>query len=137
MFKNQLFHVSKRQLKTIVKTSLSAPFLENQNNSKRMEKRSEENLEEDHFGFRRNMLIPIQLEKQVSFSYINNRESFYLFFFFFNEIECKKGRTRMMQPLWISKDPCITEEKGKLKVDQVRGWWRRFLWTRVLKVWRL
>ena len=34
--------------------------------------------------------------------------------FFFNEIECKKGRTRMMQPLWISKDPCITEEKGKL-----------------------
>ena len=36
------------------------------------------------------------------------------FFFFFNEIECKKGRTRMMQPLWISKDPCITEEKGKL-----------------------
>ena len=39
---------------------------------------------------------------------------FFFFFFFFNEIECKKGRTRMMQPLWISKDPCITEEKGKL-----------------------
>ena len=34
--------------------------------------------------------------------------------FFFNEIECKKGRTRMMQPLCISKEPCITEEKGKL-----------------------
>ena len=34
--------------------------------------------------------------------------------YFFNEIECKKGRTRMMHPLWISKDPCITEEKGKL-----------------------
>ena len=26
-------------------------------------------------------------------------------FFFFDEIECKKGRTRMMQPLWISKYP--------------------------------
>ena len=37
-----------------------------------------------------------------------------LLFFFFYEIECKKGRTRMMQPLCISKDPCITEEKGKL-----------------------
>ena len=35
-------------------------------------------------------------------------------FFFFNEIECKKGRTSKMQPLWISKDPCITEEKEKL-----------------------
>ena len=34
--------------------------------------------------------------------------------FFFNEIECKKGCTRMMQPLCISKDPCITEEKAKL-----------------------
>ena len=39
---------------------------------------------------------------------------FFFFFFFFNEIECKNGRTRMMQPLWISKDPCITEKKGKL-----------------------
>ena len=36
------------------------------------------------------------------------------FFFFFYEIESKKGRTGMMQPLWISKNPCITEEKGKL-----------------------
>ena len=35
-------------------------------------------------------------------------------FFFFNEIECKKGRTRMMKPLCISKDPCITGEKGRL-----------------------
>ena len=34
------------------------------------------------------------------------------YFFFFNEIECKMGHTRMMQPLCISKDPCITEEKG-------------------------
>ena len=33
--------------------------------------------------------------------------------FFFYAIECKKG-TSKMQPLWISKDPCITEEKGKL-----------------------
>ena len=24
------------------------------------------------------------------------------------------GRTSLMQPLWISKDPCNTEEKGKL-----------------------
>ena len=24
------------------------------------------------------------------------------------------GATSMMQPLWISKDPCIIEEKGKL-----------------------
>ena len=39
---------------------------------------------------------------------------FYLFFFLFYEIECKKGRTRMIQPLCTSKDPCITEEKGKL-----------------------
>ena len=39
---------------------------------------------------------------------------FTLVAFFFNEIECKKGRTSKMQPLWISKDPCITEEKGKL-----------------------
>ena len=30
--------------------------------------------------------------------------------FFFIAIECKKGRTSKMQPLWISKDPCITEE---------------------------
>ena len=30
--------------------------------------------------------------------------------FFFNRIECK----RKMQPLWISKDPWIAEEKGKL-----------------------
>ena len=37
-----------------------------------------------------------------------------MYIYFFNEIECKKGRTRMMQPLCISKDPCITEEKGKL-----------------------
>ena len=29
-------------------------------------------------------------------------------------MECKKGRTSKMQPLWISKDPCIAEEKGKL-----------------------
>ena len=36
------------------------------------------------------------------------------FFFFFNEIECKRGRASIMQPLWISKDLCITEEKGKL-----------------------
>ena len=35
-------------------------------------------------------------------------------FFFLMQIECKKGRTSKMQPLWISKDPCITEEKGKL-----------------------
>ena len=34
--------------------------------------------------------------------------------FFFNEIECKKGRTSKMQPLCISKSPCITNEKGKL-----------------------
>ena len=33
---------------------------------------------------------------------------------FFYEIECKKGRTSKMQPLWISKDPCITEGKRKL-----------------------
>ena len=37
-----------------------------------------------------------------------------LLFFYFNEIECKKGRTGKMQSLWISKDPCITEEKGKM-----------------------
>ena len=34
--------------------------------------------------------------------------------FFFYSIEFKKGGTRDMQPLWISKDPCITEEKEKL-----------------------
>ena len=39
---------------------------------------------------------------------------YFFFFFFFNEIECKTGRTSKMQLLWISKDPCITEEKGKL-----------------------
>ena len=39
--------------------------------------------------------------------------------FFFNEIECKKGRTTKMQPPWISKDPCITEEKGKRMEAQV------------------
>ena len=38
----------------------------------------------------------------------------FVFFVLFNEIECKKGRTRMMQPLSIANDPCITEEKGKL-----------------------
>ena len=32
---------------------------------------------------------------------------------FFYEIECK-GRRSKMQPLWISKGPCISEEKGKL-----------------------
>ena len=34
--------------------------------------------------------------------------------YFFNEIECKKRRTSKMQPLWISKGPSITEEKGNL-----------------------
>ena len=37
-----------------------------------------------------------------------------LFIYLFNAIECKKGRSSNLQPLWISKDPCITEEKGKL-----------------------
>ena len=37
------------------------------------------------------------------------------------QIECKKGRTSKMQPLWISKDPCITEEKGKLIKLKVGG----------------
>ena len=59
-----------------------------------------------------------------------------LFFFFFNEIECKKGRTRMMQPLWISKDPCITEEKGKL-IKWEGGGVGVCARLRVLKVWRL
>ena len=47
---------------------------------------------------------------------INNyfKYNYFFFFFFFNEIECKKERIRMMQPLCISKDPCITEEKEKL-----------------------
>ena len=37
-----------------------------------------------------------------------------IFFFFFNEIECKKEHTKKMQSLWISKDPRITEEKGRM-----------------------
>ena len=45
---------------------------------------------------------------------LNLRKSRFFFCFFFNDIECKKRRTRMMQPLCISKYPCITEEKGKL-----------------------
>ena len=60
----------------------------------------------------------IYSQKSTRDNYINiflkNLESKILIdFFFFNEIEYK-GRTRMMQPLLISKDPCITEEKGKL-----------------------
>ena len=42
------------------------------------------------------------------------RKSLETKFFFFNEIECKKGRTKKMQPIWISKGPCITKEKDKL-----------------------
>ena len=38
---------------------------------------------------------------------------------FFNEIEHKKGRTYKMQPLWISKDPGITEEREKLSSERV------------------
>ena len=37
-----------------------------------------------------------------------------LFIYFFIAIECKNRCTIKMQPLWISKDPWITEEKGKL-----------------------
>ena len=33
---------------------------------------------------------------------------------------CKTGRTRKIQPLWISKDLCITEEKGNL--IKWKGW---------------
>ena len=35
-------------------------------------------------------------------------------YIFFNEIKCKKGLIRKTQPLSISKEPCITEEKEKL-----------------------
>ena len=38
----------------------------------------------------------------------------YFIIYFFNAVDRKKMRTSKMQPLWISKDPCISEEKGKL-----------------------
>ena len=38
----------------------------------------------------------------------------------FNAIDCK-GRTKKMQPLGISKDPCTTEEKEKLIMRKSAG----------------
>ena len=52
--------------------------------------------------------------RKTSANPVSKRYSLQFFFCFFNEIECKKGRTSNKQPLWISKDPCISEEKGNL-----------------------
>ena len=38
----------------------------------------------------------------------------FLLFFFSMKSNARRGRTSKMQPLCISKDPCITEEKRKL-----------------------